>query len=70
MPAKIVAIPVPTISPGGVQATLLALKTAIEMLAKDAVTTEDLVRLGLVTPQALASATGKSAAVRSTGNAI
>lgn len=59
MSVKVVSIPVPTMEPLGVHTTLLAMKQAIEQLAAASVTTDELVRLRLVTSQMIASSTGR-----------
>lgn len=59
MSVKITSIPLPQTGPDATIAVLVAMKQAIEQLASAAVSTDELVRLGLVTSQMIVSKTGR-----------
>ena len=52
------AVPSPRPDPPSLMACLISVKQAIEAIGRAAVTRDDLVRLGVVSPAALASDTG------------
>lgn len=58
------AVPPPRPDPPSVFACLTTVKEAIETIAKQAVSRDDLVRLGVASPAALASGTGTAAGLQ------